>query len=81
MGREDGSHLTFKVHRIASFSTDAFPTDEVYGPTAGPELRLITCGGTFSLSRRQYLANVVVFASLEVGMLTSGSRERISVGG
>jgi len=67
VGREDGSQLAFKVQRIASFSTDAFPTDEVYGPTTGPELRLITCGGTFSLSRRQYLANVVVFASLQGG--------------
>lgn len=65
VARADGSQLAFKVQRIASFSTSAFPTDEVYGPTPGPELRLITCGGTFSVSRLQYLANVVVFASLD----------------
>jgi hypothetical protein len=62
--REDGSELAFRIYRVATFSTDAFPTTDVYGPTPGPELRLITCGGTFSLSRRQYLGNVVAFASL-----------------
>jgi sortase (surface protein transpeptidase) len=61
--REDGSKVTFKVTRIASFSVDSFPTAEIYGPSAGPELRLITCGGTYSLTRRQYLSNVVAFAS------------------
>lgn len=55
--------MTFKVTRIASFSVDSFPTAEIYGPSAGPELRLITCGGTYSLTRRQYLSNVVAFAS------------------
>jgi len=61
--REDGSKVTFKVTRIASFSVDSFPTAEIYGPSAGSELRLITCGGTYSLTRRQYLSNVVAFAS------------------
>jgi hypothetical protein len=64
VGREDGSVVRFKVQRLATYSTDGFSTGEVYGPTSAPELRLITCGGSFSLSRRQYLANVVAFASL-----------------
>ena len=62
--REDGSKVAFKVTRIASFSVDSFPSAEIYGPSAGPELRLITCGGTYSLNRRQYLSNVVAFASI-----------------
>jgi Sortase domain len=62
--RQDGSELDFRIQRLSTFSTGAFPTNEVYGPTAGPELRLITCGGDYSLTRRQYLANVVAFASL-----------------
>jgi hypothetical protein len=61
--RADGSKATFKVTRTASFSVDSFPTADVYGPTAGPELRLITCGGSYSLARRQYLSNVVAFAT------------------
>jgi sortase (surface protein transpeptidase) len=62
--RQDGSHLTFSVSRTATFAVDSFPTREVYGPSSGPELRLITCGGDYSVSRHQYLSNVVAFASL-----------------
>jgi sortase (surface protein transpeptidase) len=62
--RQDGSRLTFSIRRTATFAVDSFPKSEVYGPTGGPELRLITCGGSYSVSRRQYLSNVVAFASL-----------------
>jgi hypothetical protein len=62
--REDGTQLRFVVDRVASFSTDAFPTDQVYGVTAGPALRLITCGGDFNVGRGRYSANVVAFATL-----------------
>jgi hypothetical protein len=62
--RQDGSRLTFSVRRTATFGVDSFPTSEVYGPSSGPELRLITCGGDYSLSRHQYLSNVVAFAAL-----------------
>jgi hypothetical protein len=41
-----------------------FPTDEVYGDTDGPELRLITCGEVFDKSARSYQDNIIVFASL-----------------
>jgi sortase (surface protein transpeptidase) len=61
----DGTSLTFSVQRVATFPVDAFPTDQVYGATTDSELRLITCGGAFSLSQRKYLSNVVVFAVLK----------------
>jgi len=64
VSREDGSTATFVVQRVASFPVDAFPTAEVYGATTDPELRLITCGGQYSLVQRRYLQNVVVFAIL-----------------
>jgi sortase (surface protein transpeptidase) len=63
VGREDRSLVRFRVQRLATYSTDGFSTAEVYGATSAPELRLITCGGSYSLSRRQYVANVVAFAS------------------
>lgn len=47
---------------VHSFPKDAFPTDMVYTGTPGPELRLITCGGSFDRSARNYLDNTVVFA-------------------
>jgi sortase (surface protein transpeptidase) len=61
---QDGTQLRFVVDRLASFSSDSFPTDQVYGVTPGPELRLITCGGTFNVGRGRYSANVVAFATL-----------------
>lgn len=58
----DGRPETFTVTRVTTHPKDDFPTDEVYGPTTGAELRLITCGGTFDRSRRSYPDNVVVHA-------------------
>ena len=37
-------------------------TTLVYGNTAGPELRLITCGGTVAESTGRFVDNVIVFA-------------------
>ncbi|HEY2192353.1 MAG TPA: class F sortase [Actinomycetospora sp.] len=59
--RDDGRTLPFTVYATRSFSKDAFPTDEVYTGTAGPELRLITCSGSFDASARSYRDNTVVF--------------------
>jgi sortase (surface protein transpeptidase) len=64
VGRDDGTTATFVVQRVASFPVVSFPTDQVYGATTDPELRLITCGGQYSLVQRRYLENVVVFAVL-----------------
>ncbi|WP_236788865.1 class F sortase [Amycolatopsis sp. GM8] len=62
--RADGSTATFTVYRVASYPKSGFPTDEVYGDTAGPELRLITCGGAFDRSSRNYEDNIVAFAKI-----------------
>ncbi|WP_370932423.1 class F sortase [Amycolatopsis sp. cg13] len=63
--RADGSVLTFVVRRTIHASKDRFPTKEVYGRTAGPELRLITCGGSFDRAVRSYRDNIIVFAQLD----------------
>jgi hypothetical protein len=34
----------------------------VYGPTPDPELRLVTCGGTFDAASGHYADNVIVYA-------------------
>ncbi len=62
--RSDGVALTFTVIAVQAFPKTAFPTAAVYGPTAGPELRLVTCGGRFDRSARSYDDNVVVDAAL-----------------
>lgn len=62
--RSDGTTVRFTAYRVERFSKSAFPTDEVYGNTADPELRLVTCGGDFDRAARSYRDNVVVFARL-----------------
>jgi hypothetical protein len=62
--RTDGTVAVFAVDRVASYPKDSFPTLEVYGNTDRAELRLITCGGEFDPSSRNYLNNIVVYASL-----------------
>jgi len=62
--KADGSVLTYAVERSDEYPKSSFPTDVVYGATAAPTLRLITCGGTFDRTRREYTDNVVVFAHL-----------------
>jgi sortase (surface protein transpeptidase) len=62
--RTDGTVAVFTIDRVASYPKDSFPTLEVYGNTDRAELRLITCGGDFDASARNYLDNIVVYASL-----------------
>ncbi|CAM5330624.1 class F sortase [Streptomyces avidinii] len=61
--REDATPAHFTVYRVESVSRHTFPADRVYGDTGQPELRLITCGGTYSKSGG-YTDNVVVYAYL-----------------
>jgi sortase (surface protein transpeptidase) len=61
--RADGSVAVFGVTRVGLYPKDRFPTAEVYGSVPGPQLRLITCGGTFDWARHSYLSNVVVYAT------------------
>jgi len=60
--RADGSLVVFRVTAVRLYRKDRFPTAAVYGPAAGPQLRLITCGGTFDPALRSYESNVVVYA-------------------
>ena len=60
--RADGSVVTFRVTDVLTVRKDAFPTDQVYGPTLAPALRLVTCGGPFDTSAGSYRDNVIVTA-------------------
>lgn len=54
----------FAVDGLQQTAKTSFPTNEVYGPTPGSTLRLITCGGTFDYATGHYLSNVIVYAHL-----------------
>jgi hypothetical protein len=61
--RADGSAAAFRVTRLEQVAKAEFPTGTVYAPDLEPSLRLITCGGDFDRTNRNYLDNVIVFAS------------------
>ncbi|MFE9838964.1 class F sortase [Streptomyces sp. NPDC005551] len=61
--RADGRTAVFTVDEVRTYEKSRFPDRKVYGPSRRPELRLITCGGTYS-AKTGYASNVVVFAHL-----------------
>jgi sortase (surface protein transpeptidase) len=62
--RADGSAVTFRVTNVEQYPKADFPVGLVYGPTPGPALRLVTCGGQFDRNAGHYRSNTVVFAVL-----------------
>ncbi|RIV36577.1 class F sortase [Micromonospora radicis] len=64
VSRADGQPANFQVDSVASYPKDAFPTEQVYGPSDRPGLRVVTCGGQFDEATGDYPDNVIVFASL-----------------
>ncbi len=61
--QRDGDVVRFTVRSRDTFAKDEFPTGQVYGPTVGPVLRLITCDGDIDPRTGHYTDNLVVFAS------------------
>nr|WP_237419123.1 class F sortase [Kitasatospora sp. SID7827] len=64
--RAGGGSAVFTVDRVVNYPKSGVP-DEVYAPASRPELRLITCGGSFDRSRGGYQDNTVVYAHLTGG--------------
>jgi sortase (surface protein transpeptidase) len=60
--RADGTTVEFRVTTAQTYQKAYFPTADVYGPTPDPELRLITCGGTFDYATGHYLSNTIIYA-------------------
>ncbi|HEX4062124.1 MAG TPA: class F sortase [Streptosporangiaceae bacterium] len=61
---KDDRLAVFSVNSVREYPKIDFPTLRVYGATPTPQLRLITCGGTFDPQTRHYLNNVIVYATL-----------------
>jgi sortase (surface protein transpeptidase) len=55
-----GTDRTWRVYDVLQFPKTAFDTAAVFGDTAGPELRLVTCSG--HVVDHSYLDNTVVRA-------------------
>ncbi|MFF5724296.1 class F sortase [[Kitasatospora] papulosa] len=61
--RADGRTAVFTVYAVEVYGKKAFPDRRVYGPSARPEIRVITCGGDYD-RKTGYQDNVVVFAAM-----------------
>ena len=75
--RANGTLAVFKVTAVREYLKAKFPVGQVYGPVPYAGLRLITCGGTFDYTTRQYLSNVVVYAT-ETSSAGVGAKARIT---
>lgn len=62
--RADHTVSVFAIDEVQVALKTRFPTDRVYGDTAYPSLRLITCGGDFDRDTHEYLGNTIVYAHL-----------------
>lgn len=63
LDREEEKYI-FSVTDIANYRYDQFPINEVFGPSNKKRLNLITCGGTFDASTKNYSNRTVVFSEL-----------------
>ncbi|MFF7674589.1 class F sortase [Actinacidiphila glaucinigra] len=61
--RDDGTTAIFTIYGIEVFTKAEFPAKRIYKDTKDPELRVITCGGTYTKDSG-YSGNVVVFARM-----------------
>jgi hypothetical protein len=62
-----GRELIFRVTALQVEPLDGFNTLQVFGPTHGRFLNLITCAGRYDPNRRTYDHRLVVFAQLASG--------------
>ncbi|WP_406737922.1 class F sortase [Streptomyces sp. NBC_00853] len=62
VSRADGSTAVFRVRELEQVGKNEFPTAKVYGDTARPELRVITCGGELTDGHRP--DNIILYADL-----------------
>ncbi|CAM5499404.1 hypothetical protein GCM10010343_40510 [Streptomyces avidinii] len=62
VSRADGTTAVFRVRELEQVGKKEFPTAKVYGDTARPELRVITCGGEITDGHRP--DNIILYADL-----------------
>jgi len=59
---EDGTRYRYLVEQIQTYETASAPVAEIFGPTAGPELTLITCAGSYNPVQQLYRDRLVIRA-------------------
>jgi hypothetical protein len=59
-----GKTMHFRVLRIASYTPQSAPVQDIFGNTGGIYLNLITCAGTWIPSEHQTTMRLVVYTTL-----------------
>ena len=72
----DGTAVVFEVRSSDSYPKSHFPSELVYRATDTPQLRLITCDGSFDRRARSYRENLVVWATETPASERSAGSER-----
>jgi hypothetical protein len=62
--RQDRQVAIFEINSVEHWGKRQLPVQRVYGDYKSPQLRLVTCGGTWLGGKQGYEDNYVVFASL-----------------
>ena len=70
----DGVVAVFRVTGVRLYRKSRFPAKTIYGRTRFAALHLITCGGAFDYTTRNYLSSTVVFAALVTSPPAGGRR-------
>jgi sortase (surface protein transpeptidase) len=70
----DGVVAVFRVTGVRLYRKSRFPAKTIYGRTRFAALHLITCGGAFNYTTRNYLSSTVVFAALVTSRPPRGRR-------
>lgn len=60
-----GKTTRFRVTRVAAYSPQQAPVQEIFGATDGKHLNLITCAGTWVPSQHQTTLRLVVYTIME----------------
>ena len=59
--RADGSWASFVITKVTTVNKATFPSQAVFGPTAGAAIRLITCTGPFNPASGHYLDSLIAW--------------------
>jgi hypothetical protein len=63
VGRPDGTTARFLVGRLERHPKSELPTSRIWTKTSGPQVRLVTCAGSWDPATRHYRDNLIVYAA------------------
>ena len=61
--RQDGIVVVYRIDGSSIQGKNEFPVEQIYGPSRRPELRLITCGGSY-VKGTGWSDNIIVYAHM-----------------